>query len=110
MDASSFIGNSKTDRLLLTIISLIVLFGITGIVVFVAFGESIVDMLIVIYGALGLNGLGGAVRNILVDGPIRQQAAAIEVAKEAQAVGMEAEVTVPGLRIWKPSNGKGESR
>lgn len=110
------LGDSKTEKMLLLILVLIVLFGILAVVILVVFDKSIIEIMIAVYGALGLNGAGSLVRNIQVDKPIRQQEALIQTAQRAkqeninipvtQNLASNSTVTPEGLQVWKPEDNK----
>lgn len=95
IDLTELLGGSKSEKILLLILGLITAFGILAIGVFVAFGDNVLDLLIAIYGALGLNGAGSLLRNITVDGPIRKQAAVTATAKAAKEADIEIPIVMP---------------
>lgn len=103
IDLGDIIGGSKSEKILLIILGLISVFGVVAIVVYVAFGDNVIDLLIAIYGALGLNGAGSLIRNIAVDGPIRKQAAVVATAQAAK----ESEIEIPIVMNTQSSAGVG---
>lgn len=128
MDLQGIIGDSKTERMLILILVLIVLFGVLAVVILVLFDKSILEIMIAVYGALGLNGAGSLIRNIKVDAPIRQQEALVQTAQTAKSQNLTVPIapamatpnamgvntagihstpaTQAGLQVWKPEENK----
>ena len=107
MEMDEIIGRSKSERTIVLIIALIVLFGIIGIAVYVIFAKDVAHILGIIYGALGLSGGGAVARSIVVDKPIRQQEALIHTAQVAKQDNISIPVAPAltndvGLQVWKP--------
>lgn len=106
----------KTDiaaKILVAILIIIVIFGVIAIAVYVAFGKSVIDILTIVYSALGLNGLGAVLKG-LKDAPIQQQQALNQTAQIAKnndvsipiASGLSNNIsaaTPEGLKVWTPS-------
>jgi hypothetical protein len=75
------------EKLIVAILALIVIFGVLAIAVSVAFNKSVLDIVITVYGALGLNGALGAAQKISNKG-VDQQAALNQTAQIAKSTNM----------------------
>lgn len=103
------------EKVLVAILILVVLFGILAIAVYVAFGKSVLDIIIIIYGALGFNGAGATLQKFANKG-VDQQAALNQTAQISKdnnisiplapglTNGNQAQSSTPeGLQVWTPT-------
>lgn len=74
---------------------------VVGIVVKVAFHENVIEFVAAGLGLSGGNGLLSSIRSISVDGPIRQQQAALDVAIQAKAADVAPPQPV-AVKTWRP--------
>lgn len=108
LDFSSLNKPGFVEKVIVATLFLIVAFGIMAVVVQVAFDKSVLDVVITVYGALGLNGVGTALKGIK-DTPLRQQEALNQTAQVAATQNIAIPIAPSlansangGLQVWTP--------
>lgn len=104
-------ANSKSDRMLLIGMAVGLFLILVGIIVFVVFDKNVIQFVLAGLGLSGGNGLMSSIRSLTVDGPIRQQQAALDVAIQAKAADVPPPQPVSAsLGTWRPGNPGGETQ
>lgn len=79
-----------------------------GIAIKVIFGENVIEFVLAAIGLSGGNGALATARSMIVDAPIRQQYAALDVAVKAKEADIPVAPMPSRLATWKPEEGTKE--